>query len=511
MKIRFGFLGFLVALTAVASLAQDINYEAGTTLNVSDGALAPYYAASNRYGTLTQGKSALAEAAVWQAMDTTKRFSYGFGAELWAGWASNADYSRYNVTDATWSANAQHPSRAWVQQLYAEVKYRSVYVVLGQKEHRNAITDAALSSGDMTLSGNARPMPGLRMGFVDFQNIPFTNGWVQIEGEVGYYKSVQDSWLENHFNYYNNFITTDTWFNYKRCYFRTKPGERLSVTVGMQASCQFAGSREMYAAGKVFFSDKSKATLKTFWKAFLPSSGSGGSSNGDKAYYEGNHLGSWDLAVRYRLDGGRQMRAYYQSPFEDGSGIGKLNGWDGLYGLEYRTEGRALVTGAVVEYLDLMNQSGPMHWAPGDFPGTPIVDEATGADNYYNNYFFNGYSELGMSIGSPMLKSTLYNRDGYLSFTDNRLRGFHAAVTGYVLPELSYRLMASYRKSSGAVFVPAVEKRDATSVMVEGSYDAHQLLPGLSVTAQVALDRGSLYGNNVGAVVAVRYCGKIGK
>ena len=42
MKIRFGFLGFLVALTAVASLAQDINYEAGVTMNVSDGALAPY-------------------------------------------------------------------------------------------------------------------------------------------------------------------------------------------------------------------------------------------------------------------------------------------------------------------------------------------------------------------------------------------------------------------------------------------------------------------------------------
>ena len=80
MKIRFGFFWFLVALTAVASLAQDINYEAGTTLNVSDGALAPYYAASNRYGTLTQGKSALANVAVWHEMDSTKRFSYGFGA-----------------------------------------------------------------------------------------------------------------------------------------------------------------------------------------------------------------------------------------------------------------------------------------------------------------------------------------------------------------------------------------------------------------------------------------------
>ena len=302
----------------------------------------------------------------------------------------------------------------------------------------------------------------------------------------------------------------------KRALGRTRRGIRvqplrLSVTVGMQASCQFAGNREMYATGNMFLSEKSKATLKTFWKAFLPSGGSSGSNIGDKAYYEGNHLGSWDLAVRYRLDGGKRLRAYYQSPFEDGSGIGKLNGWDGLYGLEYRTADRSPVSGAVVAYLDLMNHSGPIHWAPGDFPGTPIVDQATGGDNYYNNYYFNGYSELGMSIGSPMLKSTIYNRDGYQQFTDNRLRGFHAAVTGYVLPELSYRLMASYRKSCGSVFVPAIEKRDATSVMVEGSYDAHKLLPGLSITAQVAVDRGSLYGNNVGAVVAVKYCGRIGK
>ncbi|MGN0213211.1 MAG: hypothetical protein ACI4AH_00180 [Muribaculaceae bacterium] len=506
-------MGLLLSVaTSVASYSQEnINFEASVTLNVSDGALAPYYAASNRYGTLTQGKSTLASAAVWQKMDTTRRFSFGFGAEAWAGWTSDVDYSRYDVGNATWNANAQHPARAWVQQLYAEVKYRGVYAVLGQKEHRNALTNAALSSGDMTLSGNARPMPGLRMGFIDFQDIPFTNGWVQIEGEVGYYKDMQNSWLEDHYNYYNNYITTDTWFNYKRCYFRTKPSERLSVTVGMQASCQFAGERKMYRNGDVYYTDKNKTSFKTFVKALFPASGSGGSSNGDKAYYEGNHLGSWDLAVRYRLAGDKQLRAYYQSPFEDGSGIGKLNGWDGLYGLEYRTDSRALITGAVIEYLDLMNQSGPMHWAPGDSPDSPLRDEATGADNYYNNYFFNGYSELGMSIGSPMLKSTIYNRDGYLAFTDNRLRGVHAAVTGYLMPDLSYRVMASYRKSSGTVFVPAVVKREATSVMVEGTYDAHKHLPGLSVSAQVAIDRGKLYGDNLGAVVAVRYCGRIGK
>ena len=35
-----------------------------------------------------------------------------------------------------------------------------------------------------------------------------------------------------------------------------------------------------------------------------------------------------------------------------------------------------------------------------------------------------------MAIGTPFAKSPIYNRDGYLRFTDNRLRGFQAGISG---------------------------------------------------------------------------------
>ncbi|MGM9803108.1 MAG: capsule assembly Wzi family protein [Muribaculaceae bacterium] len=504
-------LAAVSAVCATMATAQSgLKYEAGATVNVSDGALAPYYVASNRGATLTQGNSALVNGAVWHECDSTRRFSFGYGFEAWTGWSSTVNYQRYDVAQQTFVPNGQHQSLVWVQQLYAEVKYRSLFAVLGQKEHRNSLTDAALSSGDLVLSGNARPMPGLRAGFIDFQDIPFTNGWVQIDGEIAYYKDLQTDWLENHYNMYNHFITTGCWVNYKRCYFRTKPQERLSVTVGMQAACQFLGTKRTFEKGEMVSEHKSKSSFKTFWKAFLPASGSSGSSDGDQAYYEGNHLGSWDLAVRYNLGGDRSLKAYYQSPFEDGSGIGKLNGWDGLYGIEYRSRNKAAVTGAAVEYIDFTNQSGPIHWAPGDFPDSPIRDEATGADNYYNNYYYNGYSQMGMSIGTPFMKSPLYNRDGYMAYTDTRMRGFHAAVTGYVTPEVAYRLMGSYRKSWGTPFIPATTHRTATSLMAEAVYSPSRL-PQLSFKAQLALDRGTLYGDNFGAVLSVTFSGFGGK
>ncbi|MGN1265854.1 MAG: hypothetical protein ACI4UL_08555, partial [Muribaculaceae bacterium] len=345
----------------------EIDYEAGATVTVADSELAPHYIMANRYGTVTQGKSTLVNAKLSHSMDTTKRFSYGFGAEVWAGWTSDATYQLY--TGENWIDNNQHPARVWLQQLYGELKYRGCTIAVGVQQHRNGIVDADLSSGDLILSGNARPMPGGRAGFVDFQNIPFTNGWVQIGGELAYYKDMQDSWLENHFSYNSSGITRGSYSNYQRCYFRTKPSERFSVTVGMQSAAQFLGERSYYSRGKLTSTMKSNNTVEAFFKAFWPGAGASGSSlSPDVAYYEGNHLGSWDFAARYRLRDGSTIRGYFQKPFEDGSGIGMFNGFDGLYGLEYRTRKSGWVTGALVEYFDFTNQSGPMHWAPGDVP-----------------------------------------------------------------------------------------------------------------------------------------------
>ena len=493
---------------AADSIAVD--YQVGVTLNTGGKEFAPYHIASNRRGTLTQQHSALMSAALWHELDTTRRLAWGAGIEVWGGYSSSAGYQRYDATSEVMTTSSQHPARLWLQQLWLEGKYRGAFVCLGQKDIDPAIVSRSLSSGDLVMSGNARAPFGMRMGFVNFQNVPFTRGWLQIKGEIGYYRLGDTQWLQNHYNYYNDFITTGYWFNYKNAYFRTNPAKPLVLTVGMQAACQFGGRVTYYGEGQVWRYVNMRTNFKSFWRAFIP--GSGGNNEGDMIYFEGNHMGSWDVALEYKLNRGRELRFYYQSPWEDGSGIGKLNGFDGLWGLEYRREGHAVVRGVVAEFLTLMNQSGPLHFAHKDFAsedhpgGSDIGHSATGSDDYYNNYCYTGYHNRGMAIGSPMAKSPIYNTDGYLRFTDNRLRGFHLGIMGDIGSQVSYRALLTWRRSLGTPFVPHREPLVGTSMMLEAIYTP-LWLHGLEVKAQLAHDHGSLLGNNTGAMLSIFYNG----
>lgn len=488
-----------------------VDYSVGLTLNAGGKDFAPYYIASNRRGTVTQQHSVLVSASLKHDMDTTRRLSWGAGAEVWGGWSSSVDYDRYDLESQAWTSNPQHPSRLWLQQVWVEGKYRGVFITVGQKDIDPGLVNRNLSSGDLVMSGNARAPFGARAGFVNYQNVPFTKGWLQVKGEYGFYRNVDSRWLEHHFNYYNSFITTHYWFNYKNIFFRTNPTKPLMLTIGAQASCQFAGTASYYNRGEMSNQVKMKADFKAFWRTLF--AGSGGESQGDKVYVQGNHVGSWDVALDYRLAGGDVLRGYYQSIWEDGSGIGKLNGFDGLWGIEWRSGRHGVVTGAVVEFLDLMNQSGPIHFAYKDITddehpaGSDVKHKATGSDDYYNNYCYNGYQIRGMSIGTPMTRSPLYNTDGYLRFTDNRMRGFHLAVMGELGSQVSYRAMLSWRKSFGTPFVPRLQPLTCTSMMLEALYSP-RWLPGLQFKAQLAHDHGTLYGgNNTGALLSITYNG----
>lgn len=502
--MKYRLLLIFITLTFVCTHGQvQFDYDAGMIAGGGSGNLAPHYITAGRGGTITQTNNALLHASLSHKMDTTMRLSWGAGVELWTGWTSSTNYGIWTGDTGLQYINSQHPARAWVQQVWAEGKYRSISATLGQKQHKSLLVNNSLSSGDMIMSGNARPQPGLRAGFINYQNIPFTRGWVQIDGEIGYYKLTDENWINNHNNHYNHFTTTGYWMHYKNLYLRTKPGQRVVATVGMQSACQFGGTRTIRENGEVTQVIKQKVTAKTFFKAFI--AGSGDAGTGDD-YIEGNHLGSWDIALDVNLNNGAVLRGYYQSPWEDGSGIGKLNGFDGLWGLEYRAARPGIINGVVIEYIDLTNQGGPIHWAPRDHQGTPLNNQATGADDYYNNYAFNGYHALGMSIGSPFVQGPLYNTDGYTRYADNMMRGAHVGIMGNLTGELDYRIMASHRKSWGTPLIPRIKPVYATSFMVEATYSPRRI-NGLGIKAQVAMDRGGLTGDNTGALVSINYQG----
>ena len=113
-----------------------------------------------------------------------------------------------------------------------------------------------------------------------------------------------------------------------------------------------------------------------------------------------------------------------------------------------------------------------------------------------------------MSMGTPFIKSPIYNTDGYLRFTDNRLRGFHAGISGSPTPDIDYRLLVGYRQSLGTPTAPAPHKRQATSAMLEGKYRL-PALKGLTFSLQLAFDAGSLTGNRFGSMLGVTYDGLI--
>jgi hypothetical protein len=490
----------------VAIRISRTHFSVGMIANVGNSELAPYYISSNNGGNITQQYSALMNVSLVHSTDLDKRFAWGAVLEAWGGYTSSAGYQRYKG-DGQFEVQKQHPARAWIQQAYIMAKYRSIFAVAGQSYKSSPIVNGQLSSGDLVWSGNARPPVGLRAGFFDFQDIPFTKGWVQITGEFGYFREFDDKWLENHYNYYNHFITTGSWLHYKSMHFRTNPHKPFVFTIGAQSACQFGGTADYYEDGQVTRTVKMDADAKAFWRTFI--AGSGGNSAGD-SFVEGNHLGTWDIALEYNLKDGKLLRAYTQWLWEDGSGIGKMNGFDGLWGLEYRNAvGLPLIESVVIEYIDFTNQSGPIHWTPNDRPDTPITSHSSGADDYYNNYIYNGYQSRGLSIGSPFVKSPLYNQDGYMRYRDNVLRGFHVAMKGQLSPEWRYCLKGSYRKAWGTPIIPRAGSVDDFSMMAQVLFNPYRgcFNGPLSFLATVAMDRGSLYGNNWGCLLGITYSG----
>lgn len=504
-RVKLLTLILIALLCAQAITANDslkVQYYYGGFATVGSSELAPHYLMSRHEGLVTQSKGFTVLGGVLHEMDTTRRLSWGAGVCVAAGVSSAAAYQRWD--DGQWTENRQRPAALHVPRAYVEGKWRGVTMSLGIYPLNGEVT-GELSSGDLVMSGNAPAPLGIRAGFVNYQNVPFTRGWVRIKGECGYYRLGDNSWMNNHYNRFNKFVTTDFWFNYKNIYFSTPSNRRVVGVVGAQAACMFGGTKKSYYNGELVNTATMPSGVKEFFKAIIP--GHGDSSTGD-VYVEGSHLGSWDISLEVKATQSHSVRAYTQWLWEDGSGIGKLNGWDGLWGVEYRrTDGaKAVVQKAVVELLSLTNQSGAVHFNPGDYPETQMTGHATGADNYYNNYFFNGYMSHGLSIGSPMLPAPIYNSDGYLCFVDNWLRGVHFAVAGSLSREWNYTAQASWREAWGTPYNPRTKRVTETSWMLGVDYNP-SWKPKLSFKFAVAGDHGTMVGNRVGAMLSAVYSG----
>lgn len=502
-KLLSLFLALTACLPGIAGEnGAGLDYRADLTVNTSTGRLAPYMIGSWNNGRITGASGIWHDGYVGRELDMSKRFSWSAGVEYIVGYGSRAEYERFDAADGKWGQQSNRQSAARLLQLWGQLKYRGVFLTAGMRNSHSGIVDDALSSGDLVRSNNARAIPGVSAGFIDFQNIPFTNGWVQIDGELMYGRMFDSGMRRQTFNYYRGVLAENLCYTYKRCYFRTKPSQPLSITVGMQTAGLFAGRAKTYQKGRVMSERNPGFHLRDLWDMFFP-------HEGGEDYYKGSSLGSWDFKARYLFRNGSQLSAYFEWPWEDGSGIGRRNGWDGVWGLQYNFSRPGWVSKIVAEYVDFTNQSGPLHYSHTDEVGSTITSTANGGDAYYNNDYYGAYAYYGMSIGSPFTVAPIYNADGNPGFSHSRCRGFHVAAEGNPTEAVAYKVMVSYQQGGGNGRVPARKILHSTSAMVGGSWQAGGSLTGLRLAAEVAIDAGKLRGNNFGVMLTVGYHGSI--
>lgn len=489
-----------LSITTPASAQYSLHAYGGLDANVGSHEFAPFYMSTNRHGTLTQSKGLLLHVGAEDSLSTDRRFDFSWGVEAWGGITSKADYRRWNISDGRFLYHGERPASIWLQQLYGEVKYHSLVLSVGMKSRGSAMLNQELSSGDLIWSGNAKGVPEVRLGFVDFQDIPFINGWVQADICLSYGKFVDRDWVENHYSYYRGKINPNPLWTYKRLYLRTKPSKPFSFQFGFQLSGFFGGTTYTYDKGVITEQTNNPENLKQFFKMLLPLSG-----NSEGNYVAGDHKGSWDGCARYRFRNGDELKGYFEWFWEDGSGLVKNNGWDGLWGLEYKSSKRWWIDGAVVEYLDFTHQSGPIHYDPSDATGIPIDNQVRGRDNYYDSWYYRAYANYGMTIGTPLVMGPVYNTDGSSSLLAPRVRAIHLAVEGSIGSDIDYTVKYSHRKAWGNPNTyTMVYPRHADSWMVAATYRPSKI-KGLSLNLQLAFDHGTLPTNAAGVLLGITY------
>ena len=476
------------------TLTTSITYDLATETAVGTGDYTAFQLVTNRHHVLgTRSNTAYVRGAV--------KVEHPFTSDL----------SLSAAVDGIASVHADH--HTFLQQCYANLSWQSFFIEVGSREEATVLRDEQLSSGLFANGINAKPVPKVHFGTNGFWTIPFTKGWLQAHFDFGYGKFTDSGYREEMFQRGGNVnwgYATGAYGHQKHLYFRTNPAKRFFVVAGVEHAVQFGGTGYKTVNGELV-ATKKPLKLKSFFDVIA--------SFGDKNYYEndvledwvfGNHLGSMTLQVGWNIDSDHLLQAYLDNPFEDGSGIRKGNGWDGLWGLQYdnKRAGRQMVRKAVVEYFQTTNQSGPLHWDSGDYPEpvrSQVDDFVVGNDNYYNHMFYVAYSHYGMTPGNALITSPIYNKDGQMSFRDNRVKAWHLGVNGEITDRLSYLVKGSYREGWGTYSAPLVVKHHSFDAMVQGVYD----LGPWRFAAAYAFDKGNIYGDCHTFNLKIGFHGKI--
>ena len=482
-------LGLVTTVVARAQLPRlsdglTLSAEGGTTL--SDGDFAPLWLTANRQGIVSPyASSGYERIGMSRSVSTDSLWEWRIGYGL----------------DLQLNQNAQ--SDFFVQQAYAEAEWKCLRLTVGQKERSIDLRNNALTSGGLSQGINARPLPEVLLN-VDYVDVPGTKGWAKVRGRIGYGivsdGAWQRAWVADRqtLRYTSNYL-----YHEKAGYLKLGREEAqlpMTFEAGLQMMTQFGGTnyntygRTIDGTSNIHNSEG----LKDYWNAFWPF-GSSDVTDGTMHNVKGNMLGSWNMALTWHGKGW-MARGYFERYFDDHSQLFIQYGFtDHLLGAEVQLPRNPFVTGIVIEHLSTADQSGAVY-----HDHTPSMPETIAArDNYYNHNLYSGWQAWGMSMGSPLLTSPIYNKEHRLTFANNRVRAWHFGLSGDPSASFSWRALLTLSQGWGTYEKPLDDVAHETHLLMEATYRP-VWAEGWSGTLATGLTRSPLMGNSNGFQLTVR-------
>lgn len=463
------------SLKNYAQILKNPSYLIETGAVISGGDHSPFWLTSNQYGLVTTNTTnEWIRAGIKSELSTSKEIDYDYGIFI-------AD--RYGKSN-----------KLFLQQAYARMKLYFANFQVGIIEEKFGNQDSILSSGGLLWSGNARPFPKISINIPYYTPVPFTNGYLELKGGLSH------GWFGD-----NQFIN-NTWLHHKYIQFRLGGKLPVHFNYAFHHFAQWGGESTDPETGKL------PQSLKDYLKVFFAKLGDNNAPVSEQMNSLGDHLGSHNFGFDADLSK-IKISVYWQTIFEDSSGIAFQNIRDGLWGVSVRTKSNDhIVNGVVYEFINTTDQSGKYagYWLLNgkkyrDWVQGSTYYMASGNDNYFNHgYYKFGWTYDEMTIGTPLITSPAVLNGGsskYDYLRNNKVVGHHIGIEG-IFKNIKYEFFATYTLNYGTnlyAFSSAVKQY---SFMLNTHYN--NLLPwGMTASVAVGYDHGELYGNNFGLCLSL--------
>ncbi len=382
---------------------------------------------------------------------------------------------------------------------YIKAKWGAVEASVGRRREVFGLGGGSpLSSGSFAWSGNALPMFKVQVAIPDFWP---ANRTVAIKGTLA------QGWFDNGF-------VQNSLLHQKSLYVRIgKPSSVVKFYGGFNHQVQWAGQTERLS-NEFILNNQFPSSLRDYWWVM-----SGASLNTrdnidttqystfDRGNRVGNHIGSVDVGAEVTV-GKMSVLLYRQSLYEDGSLYYLINIADGLNGMRISNRSTRKATGIrlnelTLEFLNTFSQGGDVF-----IDGDP---KRRGRDDYFNHgQYRDGWAYQGRTLGTPFIALATDLRSDlpqYSAVNNNRIRVYHAGLSGQVTDAVTFALKASYSQNAGTYQVPFSPIREQRSAIATLGIRLGQ--KGFRANVSAALDRGDLYTSNTGFMFGLVKMGEL--